>query len=151
MYNKAIFKRCFSYKGRYWFYNIKEIPIYIKQMRFLRKHGYDEFANWETFAWFIKTMQEILTYYRFHRNGSPIKIAEMNEYIPDETKREAIIAQNEESWNNIIDQMLALLNKMDENNPAYDNMDYVEKHTKMNESKDEFFKLFSKHFYDLWD
>lgn len=66
MYNKTIFKRCFSYKGKYWFYNIKEIPTYIKQMRFLMKHGYDMYACWETFDWFIHTMRKILTHQRYY-------------------------------------------------------------------------------------
>ena len=60
MYNKNIFKRCFSYKGKDWFYNIKEIPTYIKQMRFLMKHGYDMYACWETIDWFIHTSLSII-------------------------------------------------------------------------------------------
>ena len=58
---------------------------------------------------------------------------------------------NEETYNKILDRMIDLLNKMDENNPIYDDMDWTIKIKSMNDAKDEFFKLFSEHFYNLWD
>ncbi|MBQ9673264.1 MAG: hypothetical protein IJV39_01420 [Ruminococcus sp.] len=151
MYNKSIFKRCFSYKGKYWFYNTKEIPTYIKQMRFLMKHGYDMYACWETFDWFIHTIRKILTHQRYYRHGSPVTVDGLNEYIPDEEKQKALTEQNEKNWNQILDTMFALLDEMDEENPEYENLDYHQQQTKMNTSKDIFFKLFSQYFYYLWD
>ena len=66
----------------------------------------------------------------------------------------------EEEWNNIIDEMIFHLRYMDEEKvdeelckdvpdnwiPCVPTIDMItEKH------KDEFFKLFSKYFYNLWD
>ena len=56
-----------------------------------------------------------------------------------------------EEWDGIIDKMIALLNDMDECNPKYDEEDYNKKYDEMNAAKDEFFKLFSEYFYNLWD
>ena len=115
------------------------------------KHGYDMYACWETFDWFIHTMREILTYQRYHRNGSPVTVDGLNEYIPDEEKRKVLTAQNEENWNRILDTMLTLLDEMDEENHSYEDMDCHQQQNKMNTSKDDFFKLFSQYFYYLWD
>lgn len=123
--------------------NLKDIPIFIKRIFFTLKHGYSPVAKWETFAWFIDVMKEILTNYRYNRDGTPIMddVFVANNY--DST--------NEEAYNKILDHMIELLNQMDENNPIYDDMDWKAKDKSMNDAKDEFFKLFSGHFYSLWD
>ena len=71
-YNEKIFKRCFNWRGKYWYKNIKEIPLYFRLMHHLIKYGYDEYATWETFDWFINIMKDILTYYRKHHHGYPV-------------------------------------------------------------------------------
>lgn len=60
LYNKEIFNSVFDYHGRYWYKNIKMIPIYFQEIRFLMKHGYPSIAQWDTFDWFINTMKPIL-------------------------------------------------------------------------------------------
>ena len=132
MINKNIFDRCFGYRGKYWYMNLKQIPTYFRLMHHLIKYGYDEYATWETFYWFIETMKSILTSYRKNHWGCPVDI-------------------DEEEWDGIIDRMIALLDNMDECNPKYDEEDYNKKHDEMNAAKDEFFKLFSEYFYNLWD
>ena len=136
-YNKKIFKRCFNWHGRYWYKNIKEIPLYFKLMHHLVKHGYDEYATWNTFNWFIDTMKPILVAYRQNHCGYPWGF------------------ENGSEWCKIIDRMVELLDLMDESNPKYETAeyvkDYVRQEAEMNEAKDEFFQLFSKHFYNLWD
>lgn len=127
-YNKIIFKRCFYHTKKYWYKNLKQIPLFFKLTHYLIKHGYDEYATWMTFSWFIDTMKSILISYRKNHCGYPIDL------------------ENEE-WNNIIDKMISLLDDMDEDNPKYNKGDFEE----MYKSKDEFFKLFSKYFYNLWD
>lgn len=47
--------------------------------------------------------------------------------------------------------MIELLNKMDEKNEIYDDMDWEAKDRLMNNAKNEFFKLFNEHFFSLWD
>ena len=145
MYNKKIFERCFSYRGKYWYENIKEIPRYFKLMHHLIKYGYDEYATWETFDWFIDTMKSILTEYRKYHWGYPGD------------------GRTAEEWDAEIDRAIELLHLMDENTYEVDlddynelsleqiNEQYKERHKMMDDAKDEFFKWFSKNFYTLWD
>lgn len=123
--------------------NLKDIPIFIKRIFFTLKHGYSPVAKWETFVWFIDVMKEILTNYRYNRDGTPI--------MDDVFVANNYDSANEEAYNKILDHMIELLNQMDENNPIYDNMDWKAKDKSMNDAKDEFFKLFGEHFYSLWD
>ena len=98
-------------------------------MNHLTKCGYDEYGNWMTYSWFITVMKEILPHYK-NPNYSPS------------------IMFSEATWENAINTMLNLLDKMDKNN--YDVMD-EEKYRKMIKAKNEFFELFSKYFYYLWN
>lgn len=149
-YNEKIFKRCFNHRGKYWYRNIKEIPLYFKLMHYLIKHGYDEYATWETFNWFIDTMKSILPYYKDEdRWGTPI-VTDYNPYDPHldltDEENEELIKKNQEVWHGIINRMIELLDWMDDGS-WFDEED----REKMNKAKDEFFELFSKYFYNLWD
>lgn len=144
-YNKEIAKRTFSFKGKYWYKNIKNIPLYFKLINHLVTKGYDEYATWETFDWFIHTMKSILTDYKKSHWGYPI--TDFN--LSDE--------ENEKVWENNIDTMLSLLDDMDEENEKYQyEGEYDLERDKCNHAarvlaKNKFFELFSKSFYDLWD
>ncbi len=149
-YNEKIFKRCFDWRGKYWYKNIKEIPLYFRLMHHLIKHGYDEYATWETFNWFIDTMKEILTYYRNHHDGYPIA-PNFNELLQEELEVE---------YDKDLDEMIYHLHYMDEHNvkdelskgmPEGWIPSSITVYEIMERHKDEFFKLFSKYFYDLWD
>lgn len=144
-YNEKIFKRCFDHRGKYWYKNIKEIPLYFRLMNHLIKHGYDEYATWETFDWFIDTMKDILTYYRNNHYGYPVA-PNFNDMMQEELNIE---------YDKDLDKMISLLNDMDENSSKYDAEEYdkdiKKKYDEIYAAKDEFFKLFAKHFYDLWD
>lgn len=131
-YNEKIFKRCFCWPKKQWYKNIKEIPLYFKLMNYLIKHGYDEYATWETFSWFINTMKPILIKYRDSHISYPARLSDSE-------------------WRSTLDWMIQLLDNMDEDNPKYDDMDHKVKYEKMNLAKDEFFLLFATFFYDLWD
>lgn len=39
----------FEYPKRFWYYNLKDIPIFIQRIFFTLKHGYSPVAQWETF------------------------------------------------------------------------------------------------------
>ena len=151
-YNEKIFKRCFNYKGKYWYKNIKYIPLYFKLMHHLIKYGYDEYATWETFNWFIDTMKPILTEYNSSRSGSAIVI---DNYFELQESGVDAGEENEKAWNNIVNRMIELLDLMDECNPKYDseeyNKDFKKQDNEMYAAKNEFFELFSKYFYNLWD
>ncbi len=147
MINKKVFKRCFSYPKRQFHMNIKRIPEYVRETRFLKKNGYDITAQWATCAWFTEVMKEILTFHRYHRHGAPMLIPSTDKIGYSEAQNKL----NEQKWNSELDKMLVLLDDMDEDNPKYEEMVDKESFNQMVKAKDEFFSLFSKYFYDLWD
>ena len=112
--------------------NLKDIPIYFKRLAFLLKHGYSPMAQWETYHWFICVMREIFTFYKNERAGDMLI-----EDVPEDKWKDI----NDELYDNL----LSLLDDMDEE--KY----YPNDTIKMERAKEEFFKLFSKHFYDFWD
>jgi hypothetical protein len=135
----------FMLRGKNWWRNLKDIPIFIQRIFFTLKHGYLPAAQWETFEWFIAVMREILINYRNNRMGTPVVIPDYN--IDD------LISENKniEIYNNILNEMIELLDKMDECNSTYNGVSLEEMHSAMNAAKDKFFELFSKYFYTLWD
>lgn len=136
----------FMFRWTQFWRNIKDVPIFIKRIFFVLKHGYSPVAKWETFTWFIAVMKEILTNYRYNRVGDPIVV---NKFFNDDgTENED---ENHEAYNKILDKMIELLDQMDESNPIYDDMDWDERDKMQVNAKNEFFKLFSEYFYNLWD
>ena len=135
----------FMFHGKDWWRNLKDIPIFIKRIFFVLKHGYSPVAQWETFSWFIAVMREILVNYRDNRTGTPVVIPDYN--IDD------LISENKniEIYNNILNEMIKLLDKMDECNSTYNSVSLEEMHSAMDSAKNKFFELFSKYFYTLWD
>ena len=97
----------FMFHGKDWWRNLKDIPIFIKRIFFTLKHGYSPVAQWETFGWFITVMREILINYRDNRTGTPVVIPD---YDADD-----LISENKniEIYNNILNEMIELLDKMD--------------------------------------
>ena len=135
----------FMFHGKSWWRNLKDIPIFIKRIFFVLKHGYSPVAQWETFGWFITVMREILINYRNNRMGTPVVIPDYN--IDD------LISENKNVnvYNSLLDEMITLLNQMDENNSVYNDVSLEEMHSAMDSAKNKFFELFSKYFYTLWD
>ena len=135
----------FMFHGKDWWRNLKDIPIFIKRIFFTLKHGYSPVAQWETFSWFISVMREILINYRDNRTGTPVVIPD---YDADD-----LISENKniEIYNNILNEMIELLDKMDECNSTYNGASLEEMHSAMDSAKNKFFELFSKYFYTLWD
>lgn len=135
----------FMFHGKNWWRNLKDIPIFFQRIFFTLKHGYSPVAQWETFEWFIAVMREILINYRDNRMGTPVVIPDYN--IDD------LISENKniEIYNNILNEMIELLDKMDECNSTYNDVSLEEMHSAMNAAKDKFFELFFKYFYTLWD
>lgn len=149
-YNKKIWNNVFFYRKRYWYLNLKNIPRYFKRLHHLIKYGWDDYAVWETFNWFIDTMREILSDYLKYHSSYPVR----NLDVPQE--------DNLEIWENKIKRMLKLLDDMDEANPKYEGIENSESgkayitrcknmRDEMDKAKDEFFKIFAECFYDLWD
>ena len=135
----------FMFHGKSWWRNLKDIPIFIKRIFFTLKHGYSPVAQWETFSWFISVMREILVNYRDNRMGTPVVIPDYN--------ADSLISENKNirAYNNILNKMIKLLDKMDECNSTYNGVSLEEMHSAMDSAKNKFFELFSKYFYTLWD
>ena len=135
----------FNYPKCSWYRNLKDIPIFIKRIFFTLKHGYLPVAQWETFGWFVAVMREILVNYRDNRMGTPVVIPDYN--IDD------LISENKniEIYNNILNEMIKLLDQMDENNSAYNDVSLDKMYSAMDSAKNKFFELFSKYFYTIWD
>ncbi len=119
----------FGYRGWYWYKNIGDFWRLIKRVFFVLNHGYTPQALWETDGWFIGVMREILTNYRNNRIFYGFFNNESNE-------------ENERKTDEVLDRMLELLDKM--NIGSYSTRAF-------SEAKDEFFLLFSKYFYGLWE
>ena len=137
----------FMFRGKNWWRNLKDIPIFIQRIFFTLKHGYSPVAQFETFEWFMDVIKEILTNYRYNRMGSPVVIDNFFD-VKEENPNDVA---NEEAYNVILDRMIALLDLMDERNQLYNDMDWKEADKKKEDAKNEFFKLFSEQFYGLWD
>ena len=135
----------FEYPKRFWYYNLKDIHIFIKRISFTLKHGYSPVAQWATFEWFIAVMRKILINYRDNRTGTPVVIP--GYHIDDSISEN----KNIEIYNNILNEMIELLDKMDECNSTYNGVSLEEMHSAMDTAKNKFFELFSKYFYTLWD
>lgn len=156
LYNKQIFKRNFPYRGRWFYKNLLNFPEYFRDLHYLIKHGYDITAVWSTFSWFYEVMKPILTEYRDNMHGTPIVRDDCPTDVTFNSDRYMDwLELNRQDWNGIINKMIDLLDQMDENNPKYDIDDDKESFDKIGKSinvaKDEFFELFSKYYYDLWD
>lgn len=57
----------FLYRGIHFYRNLKDIPILIKRLCFLLKHGYTDLMWWDTSDWFISGMRDALLNYRHNR------------------------------------------------------------------------------------
>ena len=121
----------FPYKGKYFYKNIKDIPTFFSRLKFVIKHGYYPQAEWETFCYFIDIFIEIISTYRYERNGTPVITGDID--------------KDEKDFNLVLEEMLNCLQIMKKYDPI-DIDDII-----INKAKDKFFKLFSKYFYDLWD
>lgn len=133
----------FNYRSIYFWKNLKDIPIFFSRLKYVIRHGYYPQAQWESFEYFIQMWEEILIGYRTRRNGTPI-IIKPDENTPEWEKKNAT------AFDEILDTMLTDLEIM-KTDPMSDMKYYKEVNDRRETAKEEFFKLFSEHFYDWWD
>lgn len=133
------------------YYRIKNKLIYdfdslrARCQRFMHRYAYIDV--WEMFYWFMSTIKPMLIHLRDNHVGVPMEF------------------ENDPSaWNFVLTEMIDCLELMDEDT-VYEHLGFGDRHklydmTKedcekvykvMEENKNRFFELFSKHFYDLWD
>ena len=111
--------------------NLKDIPILIGRVLFAIRHGYFPQGQWQTDEYLIYMLYDILSFYRSEGSSYPDRLDSVGE------------------WYEILDEMLACLTVMKQNEDDCDDWDELE--DKRIEAKDRFFKLFSEYFFDLWD
>jgi hypothetical protein len=112
------------------------------------KRGYSYGDVWDMDFWFMRTVKPMLIHLRDHGIG-----------IPNDFYKQG--ADNERAeWEAVLTEMISCLELMDEDNVekhlGIEDDDWsVENYNKtwvlMEENKNRFFELFSKHFYSLWD
>ena len=102
---------------------------------------YDSIDTFATFDKFIERYSKVLKELREHHMGYPMQLSE-------------------EEWDNILDEMLYHLHYMKEetvveelerNVPDDWSASYKTVYEVLDKHKNEFFKLFSEYFYNLWD
>lgn len=101
------------------------------------RYGFCDADLWEIDSWFVNIMPAMLQRFKETRVSSPDF---ENRLITDAEYDQEII----KNWDGILDRMIVLLGEMR-------GEDRHSLSVKQIESKDEFFELFSKYFYDLWD
>ena len=112
------------------------------------KRGYSYGDVWDMDFWFMRNVKPMLIHLRDHGIGIPFDL-----YLDGE--------ENERSaWEAVLTEMIDCLTLMDEDEAqkylgVADEEWSVESYNKVNdlmdEKKNRFFELFSKHFYSLWD
>ena len=104
-------------------------------------NGYDFVDTFSTYSKFIDRYSKVIIALRNNHWGYPCNLSE-------------------EEWNNILDEMIYHLHYMNEDNvekelekdvPKDWNVSPKTINEIMEKHKDEFFKLFSEYFYNLWD
>lgn len=134
------------------YYRIKNFFVYgfdslrARCQRFKRGYSYGDV--WDMDCWFKRTVKPMLIHLRDYGIGIPFDL-----YLEG--------AENErEAWEAVLSEMIECITLMDEDEAqkylGIADDDYsVESYKKLNdfmdEKKDRFFELFSKHFYSLWD
>ena len=146
----------------------REIKNKIKNIILRARHGYSDSDVYNVDMWFLNIMPKILEQLRDTTISAPL--------LPNTDENTC-----HEEWRNILSRMVFLLNEMDEDkcnyiNPFEDSYEkyilekcedknfkrnkdleklyYGEEQNKwnyINSCKREFFDLFSKYFYDLWN
>ena len=133
------------------YYRIKNFFIYgwdnfrARCQRFKRGYSYGDV--WGMFDWFRETVKPMLIHLRDHGIGVPWDLYNHE----DENARI--------DWENILTEMVECLDLMDKDavrkhlgiaDDDYSTGSYKKVNDFMDEKKDRFFELFSKHFYSLW-
>lgn len=150
----SVFKRI--YRKRAIFKNLSMLPRKIKWAWQRATRGYADFDAWGIDDWFMTIMPNMLQDLKNNHCGIP--------YFTDDMEADR------KKWDEILDKMVYLLKEMNEDTSSQQN-EFFKAYIRSNDSelckayrnrqneinkyiktcKNEFFKLFSEHFYDLWD
>lgn len=143
------------FRGRfpYCLRDIKHIPRALKYRVQRAFKGWAPCDTWNIDCWFMEVMPQMLRYLKENKHSYPVYLTE-------------------KEWDNILEYMAFLLDEMDETKCSQQNEiwnEYFNSDRSISvdreaalardeeianyryKCKDEFFKLFNKYFYDLWD
>lgn len=109
--------------------------------------GFADVEACEIDTWFMDIMPRMLKRFRENNMSIPCEGNLISHEICDEDDERLA------EWNKIIDRMIFLLEEMNEDTCSMDQnkASFHEIFEYRNTCKNEFFELFSKHFWDLWD
>ena len=86
---------------------------FVRDLKYSRQRitrGFSDADTWNIDSWFLRTMAEMLPYYKEHRHGSP---GQLGENVVDE--RGFVVNETcHAEWDKILDQMIHLLKEADE-------------------------------------
>lgn len=125
-------------------YNVNSLRARIQRF----KRGYSYGDVWDMDFWFMRNVKPMLIHLRDHGMGIPFDL-----YLDGEENERV-------AWEAVLTEMIDCLTLMDEDEAQKylgiaDEDWSVESYNKVNdlmdEKKNRFFELFSKHFYSLWD
>ena len=129
------------FKGKFP-YCLRDIKYITKALKYRVQRalrGWADCDAWNIDTWFLEVMPQILQNLKDNLHTHPGTMTEAE-------------------WNSILGTMIFLLSEMNEDtcsqrNDTSDNFFYRERalFNYRDHCKDEFFKLFSKYFWDLWD
>lgn len=147
--------RIFSgYRGIRKLKNIKYIPCGIKYYFQRAKRGWADCDTWNMDQWFLEVIPDMLRYFKDNHMGCPI----FDLKLSDE--------ENNAQWEQIISRMIWLSNEMNELKCSQQNeyifdfseegkTNFIKRQQEIDDYMDgckkEFFELFSKYFYNLWN
>lgn len=115
----------------------------VRCQRFKRGWAYGDV--WDMDAWFMRTIKPMLIHLKYNGISYPIEFKDRSEWVA------------------VLDEMIDCLDSMDEDyclkslgfddykRTTRDGWDRICIATMMEGSKNRFFELFSKYFFDLWD
>lgn len=132
------------------YFRMKTYNLRKRIQRFIRGYAYSDVCDID--AWFMRNIKPMLIHLRDHGMGIPMDLYQEG-------------AENErEKWEDVLTEMIYCLNYMEEDfvleklglydGDEYKTMtkeDYETVNNIMENNKNRFFELFSKHFYSLWD
>lgn len=137
------------------------------------RRGFSDCDVWAIDVWFLKVIPKMLRQLKDTTHSAPAFHEGPHIYAGTEENDD-----NFQQWQNILSQMLDLLKEMNTETNSYTNpyaeewMQYIDgdlyadvpedlrkkfveheiiRHNKVIDAKNEFFKMFSQYFYDLWD
>lgn len=124
---KYLWKKWFSYRGKYFYKNFKCISGFIGEVRYFLKTGLLYESTYDMYGYLTHNILKCLENYKENREGYST--------LPG-------------SWNDIIDKMIYYLKIMKQYQEVYY---YEEYETLYNGAKNRFFELFREYFECLWD